>query len=736
MSLSKQLYIIISFIFFMIFTGNFIISVNNTKEYLELESTTKAQDTATSLGMTLKSFMKDKQDPEIRSIISAIANRGFYKEIRLEDVNISITQEEIFSKTNNIVGEGWNITSVSIDPKFGKLELVGDSKDLAAQLARLENMEQSAFSEDDAVAGKQYIFTPAKGFRQGVEVPLTFEATNGVQDIKQTVDIKFSNIIAKVSRAEKFEYVPQWFIDLIPLQMREQKSEISDGWNTSAIIYVSANAGDAYAKLYDQAKGAIIYAIVAFLISIVFLVIFLQLILKPLKAIESLAGSIAKGKFEIIKKLPWTTEIKNVSIAMNEMSGKIEGVITKLNNNLHEMTKKLSEDDLTSLQLRQSFETDIKKMFIQKSSGYVFILKIDDLAEYAKHHTNKEVEAFLIKFANALRKVSTNATAYRFYGSEFAMIVQNVNENEAKDIASKLKIEFDKLAMEVSINEIAHAGGTPFNKIGTIDGMLSSALEAYEKAKLIGPNEFFLKDEGDLARDMDEWKTLVFDIIDNLKFKVKYIGQAYGLTEETKDTLLMEEAFTQAKDNNGELIPIGTFISIAEQYNKVKDFDKAVVQKVVEHIKTTDIKHSISINLSLDSLFDIGFKNWLKSFILQNQSIASQLVFSATAYGVTKDVEKFRFFIEAIHEAGSKIIIKRFETKFIPLDDIKNFNLDYIRLARDYTNDIAKNSTKKGFVESMHELSSLLNIKLMAENVKDDEDFKVVKSLKLYGASR
>ena len=33
MSLSKQLYIIISIIFILIFTGNFIISVKNNKEY-------------------------------------------------------------------------------------------------------------------------------------------------------------------------------------------------------------------------------------------------------------------------------------------------------------------------------------------------------------------------------------------------------------------------------------------------------------------------------------------------------------------------------------------------------------------------------------------------------------------------------------------------------------------------------------------------------------------------------
>ena len=76
MSLSKQLYIIISFIFFMIFAGNFVISVKNTKEYLELESTTKAQDTATGLGMTLKSLMGNKKDPEIVSIINCYCKQG------------------------------------------------------------------------------------------------------------------------------------------------------------------------------------------------------------------------------------------------------------------------------------------------------------------------------------------------------------------------------------------------------------------------------------------------------------------------------------------------------------------------------------------------------------------------------------------------------------------------------------------------------------------------------------
>ena len=83
-----------------------------------------------------------------------------------------------------------------------------------------------------------------------------------------------------------------------------------------------------------------------------------------------------------------------------------------------------------------------------------------------------------------------------------------------------------------------------------------------------------------------------------------------------------------------------------------------------------------------------------------------------------------------------KIILKRFETKFIPLDDLHKFNLDYIRLAREYTKDIATDPTKENFIDSVCELSKLRNIKVFAESVKNDENFNKLGSLGIFGASK
>ena len=740
MSLSKQLYLIISIIFFMIFTGNFIISVKNTKEYLEIESVTKAQDTATLLGMSLKNLLKDKSNPEIESIINAIANRGFYREIRLEDYYFSLKDSDLIK--NSELKEGkWQLSNLKVDENIGQIEELTSLLSMENELNILENLspENNLKQVENSEIENSYIFTPKEKLNDK-RIIISFSAVNiKGQKIDTKATIPLDKTLVQVTREVKFDSVPNWFIDMIPIELEEKSSEISDGWKTSAIIFVSANAGDAYAKLYDQAKSAMIYALIAFIISIVILFIFVQYILKPLKKLEKLAINIASGKFGIIKELPWTTEIKAVAIAFNDMSTKIEAIINRLNNTLENLSQKLSNDDLTGLCLKQNFETDMKKMFINKSTGYVFVIKITDLASFAKSHTTNEVNNFIKKFAQILKHTKLNenikTNAYRFFGSEFALIAKNANYEDAINLSKLLQKNFEELSKEFNKKEIVHIGGTPFNPIGTTPEILQSATQAYEKATLIGTNEFFITDTNELSRDMESWRDLVFDIINNSKFDVNYIGNCQTLnTNDLK--IVMQEAFTNIKDKDENNIPIGTFVSIAEKYEKIVEFDKKVIEKVIGHILINSIKHDISINLSLESINNTAFIAWIKNKILEHRNIASQLVFSATAYAVAKNEDKFKFFADEIHKCGAKIIIKRFETKFIPLGNLKDFNLDYIRLARDYTCDISKDYSKESFIESISDLAVLLNIKVFAENVKEDEDLKFLEKHNLYAVSR
>jgi len=706
----------------MIFSGNFIISVNNFTEYLKIESTTKSQDTATSLGVRLKPLInEDVNDPEIGLIISAIANSGFYKEIRLEITQFEFTNDDLLQVHD--LDDTYQIKNVNVNKKDGIIVNAQDDNDMANELAELEGEEITDLTEQTI-----YTFVPSHNFPNQKNLQVSFTAYSSTANKELTSSIEINKIPVQIIREEKFEDIPQWFINQIPLTMIETKSEIAK-WKTQAIVYVSANAGDAYAKLYNQAKGAISYAAISFTIALIIMIIFLRFVLKPLTKIEQLAKNISLGNFTTIKKLPWTTELKNVSISMNDMSNTIKNMISKLDNNLEKMTEQLLKDDLTGLQLEQTFQTDMKQMFIKKIDGYVMSIKLNDFGDFAKNNPHKKVDQFLKDFSKILSDCE-DCEAYRFFGSTFAMISRKKEQKDIEQLISNLKISLERLATQYELKSIAHIGVTPFNPISTTDAILAQANEAYEMAKQVGNNEAFIRDKDDLARDMLEWKELIKDIVYNNKFTVGYINQSVQM--DNPSILLLEEAFTSAKDKNGEKIAIGTFISIAEKYDMVIDFDKAVITEVINNIKTNNINNEILINLAFDSLINGDFKNWIKDTLIENYQIASQLVFSVTAYGCVRDTQSFKNFADLVHTYNGKIIVKRFETKFIPLDTLKDFNLDYIRLARDYTNGIINDYTKQSFVESICEGSKLLNIKVFAENVNDAECFITLKELGLY----
>jgi len=214
---------------------------------------------------------------------------------------------------------------------------------------------------------------------------------------------------------------------------------------------------------------------------------------------------------------------------------------------------------------------------------------------------------------------------------------------------------------------------------------------------------------------------------------MNYIGDIKDIKN---NAIILQEAFASIYDDNNKEIPIGTFVSIAEERNKIVDFDKAVILKVITYILDNNIRHKISINLSFDSIQDISFVNWLTSTINHKSSIADKLVFSLTAYSIAKYTENFNNFVKIVQKNGSEIMIKRFETKFIAIENLKDINPNCIRLARDYTTDINCETHKQMLVDSIIQISKLYNIKVYAESVNNELDYNFVSNLGIDGASK
>ena len=634
MSLSKQLLILISVLFLIVFSVNFVLSVNNIRSYLEGESKTHAQDTATSLGLSLSPYMVDDKDPVLETMMKAIFDRGYYKEIKL----VSSIGEELVVLRND-----------------------------------------------------------------------------------------------KVS-----DLVPEWFIRNVPMQTAVADSEISSGWRISGTVSVSINSGYAYFKLYEQVKSSFYYSLATFLASLIVLFLVLRVTLSSLKRIGGMAETISQGNFDIIKRLPWTTEVRKVALSMNVMSRKLEGVIQSLNKKLERIGQKLQLDDLTGLSKKSSFEMDMKEVLASHEDAFVFMIKIDALTALVKELGNETIDQFIKDFASILKKLPKQeglggVTAYRFFGSEFVLLMRGADIEQAEALAKSLSASFGELGEHYNKEDIAHIGVAAFDPFSSTDNILLAANEAYEQAQLIGTNSYYLRKGEDRAKDMAEWKELVFDIIDNNDYKVSYVGETANLQS---GGVLMHDVFSEALDKNGDVLSIGTFVSIAEKFVKIVDLDKGVTSRAVEYIKANKIPYEIAINLSARTVKNSDFRSWLTALLTDNKPIASQIVFSLSAYAVTKEISAYKEFISFIQDLNAKVIIKRFETQSIAPEKIKELKPNYIRLARDIGNGIQGDREKYEFAKTMVEMGNILDIGVLAENIQADEDVACLKEVGILGASR
>ncbi|MCP4043278.1 MAG: EAL domain-containing protein [Gammaproteobacteria bacterium] len=95
MTLGRQLFLIITLMFILVFAGTLIISVNNTRNYLVTQLESHAQDGATSLGLSISPYMVDEELIIMERMVDAIFDGGYYREIRVESVDGYVLIERV-----------------------------------------------------------------------------------------------------------------------------------------------------------------------------------------------------------------------------------------------------------------------------------------------------------------------------------------------------------------------------------------------------------------------------------------------------------------------------------------------------------------------------------------------------------------------------------------------------------------------------------------------------------------
>lgn len=122
MTLLRQLMMVITLIFVILFSANFVLTVYESRIYLEQQLRSHAQDTATSLGVSMATALAESDNVNLELMASAVFDRGFYQSMTLIDLDGKV----LLNKSNNMNIDdvpSWFINLVNLPAPAGRTEI-------------------------------------------------------------------------------------------------------------------------------------------------------------------------------------------------------------------------------------------------------------------------------------------------------------------------------------------------------------------------------------------------------------------------------------------------------------------------------------------------------------------------------------------------------------------------------------------------------------------------------------
>ena len=656
----------------------------------------------------------------VNQYIKDIKNTNFISNAKIKYNKILFNKEALIFQTDGFNDTSWNLSDVTTDIRFGEIQKI----------------QGTSFFE----------FIPANDFNSNENLIIKFQLFKN-NEIKNFIVSLNSNLVDNKDIEEKHEpfySIYEYFYNLKLDNVITKELTIAD-INYATIEYTI----DDYTlkkEIYDFSNKLFIFIIILFFLIVILIVYYNKYIenkyiTEPINYLENLVLDMLNNKFSNIdnKILNENHEYKNLLANISKLSNRVASLVNELNINRESMERNLLTDNLTGLYDKKMFDIDMKSIFVSSFEGYIFLLKIAKLNQIESLNGTVKTDDFILSYVNIINNIiysyqNDKMSFYRFHGAEFIILAKDMNYLEAVDFSNRV---INGLLTEISRNyklpdNIFHIGGTPIDKYGTIDSILNLVNGAYKEAVLRDENGYEIIEKNKISEEVEKTEKKVKYIIENNYFDISFAFDSYSF----EDELLMRELKPILKDEDGNILPIGSFIAISEKLNLNKNFDEQVILKALEYVENNKIEYKIAINLSIKTISDDEFIEFLNRLVDENKNVVKNILFSITSYTASVYKKQFVEFVKQLNKLNFEILIKRFKTKEYPLEELSEIKINYIKIDKDITQNIHNDLIKKHRIKNIIVYAEVNEIKIIVENVESDQDYKFLSRLDLYAVNR
>ncbi len=400
-------------------------------------------------------------------------------------------------------------------------------------------------------------------------------------------------------------------------------------------------------------------------------------------------------------------------------------------------------DPLTGLLNRRSFEHELSRHIARVERygaiGSVLMLDLDNFKYFNDTEGHSAGDQLIIAIAQGLQsRLRDSDVLARLGGDEFAVLLPAENEQETQTVAEALlKVVCDE-EMPALVGKrtrvSASIGIARFDdreRLTAEEMMVNADLAMYD-AKEAGRGRFSWYHTDQHERPKIEsrmkWVQQINDAVahDHFELLAQPIVPFAGSGPPQYELLL------RMRDPQGDLIPPGSFLHVAERLGLIREIDHWVTNRAIEMLAEQrgigrDLR--FEVNLSGHTIGDKQLLELVERRLRETGVPPDRLIFEITETAAIAHIGRAAMFAERLTELGCKFALDDFGAGFGSFYYLKHLPFDYLKIDGEFVGHCAENETDRILISAVVQIARGMGKRTVAEFVTDQETVEVLTRL-------
>lgn len=323
----------------------------------------------------------------------------------------------------------------------------------------------------------------------------------------------------------------------------------------------------------------------------------------------------------------------------------------------------------------------------------------------------------------------------RVADADLALLIPGMAQKDAEQLGDRLAMVLSRASFFAGFEDfdLVHLGYVIYQHGQTGYQVMSEADMALKTAQLQGPNAAygFYPEQKPKIKGSVWWRTELGNALREHRFLLSF----QPVFSWQQRDIIQHEVLVRLQTSDQDKLAAAVFLPMVVNCGLTAQLDQYVLMKAAR-LCQAEQKNGVrcSVNLTVESLLNQDFMQWLQQNLQDGQLVATQIALEIDEYHLIRQYKKLRPKLIKLQQQGFSLIIDHVGLNISPCDYLTELPVDAVKLHASVVRNIDHQLEQQLFIRGLVASHQASGVKVIATGVESQAEWQTLQKLGVSGA--